>query len=100
MEVRDLGSGKTLYTRTIALRAGGLAFSGDGRTLIASGCCDGRVDADRVGRAVGREAIRRATTAGRHAFAVSPVGRTLAVGTDDGRVMLLDARTGRQRWTR
>ena len=37
VEVRDFRSDKTLYTRTIGFGRGALAFSGDGRTLIASG---------------------------------------------------------------
>ena len=41
VEVRDLASGKTLYTRTIRFAPGGVSFSGDGRALVASGCCDG-----------------------------------------------------------
>ncbi|HSD79771.1 MAG TPA: PQQ-binding-like beta-propeller repeat protein, partial [Solirubrobacteraceae bacterium] len=98
VEVRDLRSGESRYTRTISSGPGfspGLAFSGDGRTLVASACCgrastlagwDARSGAPRFRRAV------RAMT-----FAVAPDARRLLVGTETGQLMELDARTGRAR---
>jgi class 3 adenylate cyclase/WD40 repeat protein len=97
VEVRDLRSGETLYTHTIRFGLGGLSFSGDGRMLVASGCCrggsvvagwDARSGAQRFHRTIAQQA----TT-----FALAPDARTLAVGTGDGYVMVLDARSGEQR---
>jgi len=102
VEVRDLRSGEPLYTRTISPDSAfypGLSFSGDGRTLVASGCCsrestlagwDARSGAPRFHRTV----AQKATT-----FAFSPDARTLAVGTETGHLIVLDARSGKQRGT-
>ena len=96
VEVRDLVSGKTLYTRPIRFEPGGLSFSADNRALVASGCCNG---GSTLTAWNARSGVQRFQHEGpqQSPFAVSPVGRTLAVGTPDGYVMLLDSRSGRQR---
>ncbi len=68
VEVRDVSSGTTLYTRTIGFGPGGIGFTGDGSTLIASGCCDSGVDADRVERPLGGTTIRTGRRAGGPGF--------------------------------
>jgi WD40 repeat protein len=98
VEVRDARSGKPRYTRTISSDSGfnpGLSFSGDGRTLLASACC-GRVSTlagweSRSGAPRFRRTVHAMT------FAFSPDARTLAVGTETGHLMVLDARTGKAR---
>ena len=73
---------------------GGLAFSADGSTLIASGCCEDGATVTAWDARSGAQRFQRDVPQVAHAFAVSPAGRTLAVGTGDGRVLVLDARTG------
>jgi WD40 repeat protein/class 3 adenylate cyclase/tRNA A-37 threonylcarbamoyl transferase component Bud32 len=101
VEVRDLRSDKTLYTRTVRFGLswanGGVQFSGDGDMLVATGCCQGGSavvawDARSGAQRFDSTVARRAT-----ALAISPDVRTLAVGTEDGHVILLDARSGEQR---
>ena len=96
VEVRVLRTGRTIYTHTTRFGAGGLAFTGDGRVLVTSECCvggaavsgwDARSGALRFRRAVTRTVIRPSR--------ISPRDGTLAVGTEDGRVLWWDARTGR-----
>ena len=41
VEVRDLGSGKTVGTHRLRFGLGDLAFTGDGRVLVAGSCCSG-----------------------------------------------------------
>jgi len=94
VELRDLGSGKTLYTRTIDFGWALLAFSRDGRTVIASGCCE---EGSTLIGWDARSGVKRFERQNEATFAVSPVGRTLAVGTADGRVLLLDSGSGEQR---
>jgi WD40 repeat protein len=97
VEVRDLASGRALYTRRIRFGLGELYFSHDGRELVSLGCCnrgstvagwDARSGAARFERT----APEQTTT-----FALSPDPDVLAVGTADGRVALWDARNGKQR---
>jgi WD40 repeat protein len=95
VEVRVLGTGRTIYTHTTRFGAGGLAFTGDGRVLVTSECC--AAGAAISGRDARSGALRfwRAVAEHNPAFAISPRHGTLAVGTEDGRVMWWDARTGR-----
>ena len=82
VEVRDLRSGKPLYTRTISPDSAFypvLSFSGDGRTLVASGCCSRPVDGGRLGRTVGCATIPPHDRAKRHDV------RVLAGRSDTGR---------------
>jgi WD40 repeat protein/class 3 adenylate cyclase/tRNA A-37 threonylcarbamoyl transferase component Bud32 len=100
VEVRDLRSDETLYTDTVGFGLewpGGLSFSRDGRMLVASGCCAGGStvlawDARTGERRFQLSPARKAT-----AFAISHDSQLLAVGTEDGSVILFDARSGKQR---
>ena len=72
---------------------GELAFTGDGRVLVASDCCRG-----------GSRAVAWDTRSGAPlfdvpaaTFALSRDSQLMAVGTDDGHVNFLDARSGRRR---
>ncbi len=99
VEVRDLASGKTLYTRTIRYAPGGVSFSGDGRALVASGCCDGGSTVTGWDARTGARRFQRSVAQQIEVIAMSPVGRTVAVGAGDGNVRLLDAGSGRERAT-
>jgi WD40 repeat protein len=104
VEVRVLGTGRTIYTHTTRLGAGGLAFTVDGGVLVTYECCVGGVavsgwdagsGARRFRRVVARHGPALAGAGVRMSFALSPRDGTLAVGTDDGRVLWWDAHTGR-----
>ena len=97
MEVRDLASGETLYTRTIRFAPGGVSFSGDGRALVASGCCDGGSTVTGWDARTGAKRFQRTVEQGAKAFAVSPVGPDAGLGAGDGSVMVLDASSGAPR---
>lgn len=97
VEVRDLRSGGTLYTHTIRFGLGGLSFSGDGRMLVASGCCRGGSVVNGWDARSGAQRFHRTIAQKATAFALAPDSRTLAVGTGDGHVIVLDARSGAQR---
>ena len=98
VEVRDLRSGERLYTHTISSgQFAGLAFSGDGRTLVASGCCSGASTVAGWDARSGARLFRRTVAQQAITFAFSPNARTLAVGTETGHVMVIDAQTGDRR---
>jgi WD40 repeat protein len=104
VEVRDLRSGETLYTHTVRFGLSGLGavgvgltFSGDGRMLVASGCCRGGSAVTAWDARSGAQRFHRTIEQQATTFAISPDARTLAVGTEDGHVIVLDARSGRQR---
>ena len=89
VEVRDLRSGSTVADAPAPLRrgpvgVGELAFTADGRVLVASDCCGGG------SRAVGWDARSGAQLFERprhRRFALSPDSRVIAAGTDDGHVI-------------
>jgi WD40 repeat protein len=95
VEVRSLRTGRTLITRTTRFGAGGLAFTGDGRGIVASECCDAGAAFVGWDARSGAQRFRRRVTENSAAFALSPKGNTLAIGTEDGRILWWDARTGR-----
>ena len=95
VEVRVLGTGRTLYTLTSRFGPGGLAFTGDGRVLVTAECCVGHAAVSGWDARSGALRFRHAVTEHVPAFAISPRDGTLAVGTKDGQVLWWDARTGR-----
>jgi WD40 repeat protein len=97
VEVRDLTSGRMLYTRAVRFGLGTVAFSRGGRELVASGCCNGGSTVTAWDAHTGARLFDRAPPVLATAFATAPVAQTLVIGTQDGRMMLWDARTGRQR---
>jgi WD40 repeat protein len=95
VEVRDLGTDRTIYTHTTRFGPGGLAFTGDGRVLVTSDCCVGGAAVSGWDARSGALRFQHAVTEHDPAFAISPRDGTLAVGTKDGRVLWWDAHTGR-----
>jgi WD40 repeat protein len=95
VEVRALRTGRTMYTRTTRFGPGGLAFTGDGRGLVASECCVGGAAVIGWDARSGAQRFHRRVTEHDAAFAISPRQGMVAVGTEDGRVLWWDARTGR-----
>ena len=95
VEVRDLGSEQTVRTHTLRFGGGDLAFTPDGKLLVATGCCDGGTTL--VGWDARSGARRFEIREDISTFAVSADSRLMAVGTVDGRVGLRDAHTGAPR---
>jgi WD40 repeat protein len=91
--VWDVATGKALVRD--AARAAGMAYSGDGKTLVLCPAFDDDyirlADAD-TGR--DRQTIRHP---GAFAVALSPDGQTLASGGSDQLIRLLDVKTGKDR---
>ncbi len=82
-----------MYVRTIAGGAEELAFTGDGRVLVASSATtvvawDARS---------GEQRLRVPAADRAHAFALSPDSRVVAAGSADGQIQLWDLRTGKPR---
>jgi len=88
VEVRELPSGRPLFSRRVRSGAGGLQFSHDSRVLFALGCCE-------QGSTVIAWDARSGAERASHALA--PDSRRLLVGTGEGSVLTLDAQTGRER---
>jgi WD40 repeat protein len=99
VEVRSLRTGKTLYTHTTRFGGDGLAFTADGRELVASDCCTAGAAFVGWDARSGAQRFRRQVTENSFAFALSPKGNTLAIGTEDGLILWWDARTGRSLFT-
>ena len=95
--MRELTSGRALYTRTIRFGLGTVAFSRGGRELVASGCCNGGSTVTAWDAHTGALLFDRTPPVLATAFAAAPVGQTLVIGTQDGRVVPWDARSGEQR---
>jgi WD40 repeat protein len=94
VEVRRLRSTTRVFTRRIAGVAGELAFTRDGRMLVASACCATVVAWDPRS---GEQRLRVPTSEQANTFALSPDSQVVAAGSSDGRVRLWDLRTGRPR---
>jgi WD40 repeat protein len=94
VEVIRLRSNTRELTRTIAGTGVDLAFTRDGRVLVASACCGTVVawDARTGERRLQVPASEKAMT-----FALSPDSEVVVAGSEDGRVRLWDIRTGRPR---
>ena len=95
--MRDLPSGRPLFSRRVRFGAGELQFSRDSRVLFASGCCQQGSTVLAWDARTGAERFERHPPGHATAFALAPDSRTLAVGTGDGAVTSWDARTGRER---
>jgi WD40 repeat protein/class 3 adenylate cyclase/tRNA A-37 threonylcarbamoyl transferase component Bud32 len=94
--VARIDTGQILQDHFVRYGYAGVEFSRDGRELVALGCCgpgstlvawDTRTGAQLFSRTQGVQAT---------SFDVAPGSRVLGVGTDDGKLLLLDARTGRK----
>jgi WD40 repeat protein/class 3 adenylate cyclase len=98
VEVVQIATGKVLQIHTVRHGPNGVAFTRDGRELVALGCCWSGSGSTLV--AWDTRSSRQLFSPGRDvsaaAFDLSPNSRLLGVGTGDGKLLLLDARTGRQ----
>jgi WD40 repeat protein len=94
VEVRRLRSDTTVYSKTLAGGPGELAFTRDGRVLVASACCATVVAWDARS---GEQRLRVAASDQANTFAVSPNSQLVAAGSTGGRVRLWDLDTGKSR---
>jgi WD40 repeat protein/class 3 adenylate cyclase len=94
VEVHDLRSGKVLYRRVVRYGKGGLSFSADGRKLAALGCCEPDSTIQVWAARSGGELFSPHVDGHATSIAFSSDGRLLAAGTEDGKVVLWDARNG------
>jgi WD40 repeat protein len=97
VEVRELASGRPLFSRTVRFGIGELQFSRDSRVLFASGCCEQGSTVIAWDARTGAERFERHPPGQAGALALTPDSRTLLVATQDGAVHTWDARTGRER---
>jgi WD40 repeat protein len=95
VEVRDVASNRVVFAHRVRHGHRGLLFSPDGRLLAAVGCCESGAELRVWDAVTGRPAYRPRLDGRATAIAFSPDGRLLGAGTEDGRVVLWDARDGR-----
>jgi WD40 repeat protein len=96
VEVRDVASNRVLYSRMITIDRGrgGLFFSPDGRRLAVPHCCEPGAPIELWDARTGERALSLSVDGYAAGLAFSPDGRLLAAGTNDGKVLLLDAQDG------
>jgi WD40 repeat protein/class 3 adenylate cyclase len=94
VEVRDLASKKVLFRRRVRNGKGGLEFSPDDRALAALGCCEGGSTIEVWDARSGAELFSTGARGHATSIAFSPDGRFLGIGTEDGKVVLRDPKTG------
>jgi WD40 repeat protein/class 3 adenylate cyclase len=96
VEVQDLSSGKVLFEQELENGKGSMYFSPDGRRLAALGCCEPASTIKVWNARTGVEAFSPQVDGHATSIAFSPDGHLLGAGTEDGRVVLWDARNGKQ----
>jgi WD40 repeat protein len=94
VEVHDLTSGRVLYRHVIQNGKGGLSFSPDGRALAGLGCCAPASTIEVWAARSGTKLFTPHVDGHATSVAFSPDGRVFAAGTEDGKVVLWDARDG------
>ena len=95
VEVVQIANGRVLQSHIVRHGFGGLAFSPDGGELVALGCCTRGSTVVAWDTRSGRQLFSRGV--GDHATAidVAPDSRLVGVATQDGKVLFLDARSGK-----
>ncbi|HEX3977642.1 MAG TPA: WD40 repeat domain-containing protein, partial [Solirubrobacteraceae bacterium] len=96
--VVQLATGRVLQSHTVPHGPDGVAFTPDGRELVALGCCWTGSGSRLVAwnAQTGQRMFSLGDSVGAEAFAASPDSRHLAVGTAGGTLVVLDARTGKR----
>ena len=97
VDVRELPSGRRLFSRRVRFGIGELQFSRDSRVLFTSGCCEQGSTVIAWDARTGAERFERHPPGQALALTLAPDSRTLLVATADGSVLTWDARTGRER---
>jgi sugar lactone lactonase YvrE len=94
VEVRELASGRTLYSKAVPYGPGGLSFGADGELLATLGCCEQGSRIEVWDSRSGTSRYRPRLPGIARSIAFSPDGRYLGAGTAGGRVVLWDADDG------
>ena len=92
----QLATGRLLQTHRIPDGSGGLQFSRDGRELIAVGCCHAGSAVVSFDVRSGRERFRRLFAEHFQPTAVDPRSGMVGLGGQNGDVLFLNPRTGRE----
>ncbi len=92
--VQPIAGGSAEFTARVQDGKGGLLFSPDGRSLAALGCCDPGSTVKVWDTGTWKERYPVALEGHATSIAFAPTGGLMAIGTEDGRVQLLNARTG------
>ena len=96
VELRELASGRTLYSKVVPHGPGGLYFSPDGGRLAALGCCEQGSRIDVWDAPSGKNEFHPRVAGDARAIAFSPDGHYMGAGTADGKVVLWNSADGRQ----
>jgi WD40 repeat protein len=97
VQVRDLSSGEVLFEQELANGQGSMFFSPDGRRLAALGCCEPASEIRVWNARTGAEVLSPQLAGLATSIVFSPDGRLIGAGTEDGKVVLWNARTGERR---
>ena len=97
VDLVQIATGKMLRSHTVPHGPSGVEFSRDGRELVALGCCWTGSGSTLVAwdTRTGRQLLSLGASVDANAFDLSPDSHLLGVGTGGGKVLLLDARTGK-----
>ncbi len=94
VEVLPAAGGKPLWSGQVTDGGGGVYFSPDGREVAALGCCTALATVIGWDARSGRQLFRRRLSNHATEIAFSPDSRVLGVGTENGQVLLWNARRG------
>jgi WD40 repeat protein len=94
VQVRPASGGKALWSGRVQDGASGVYFSPDGRTVTALGCCTAFSTVASWDARSGRLLFRRRLSNHATAIAYAPDSRVMGVGTENGQVLLWNARRG------
>jgi WD40 repeat protein len=96
VEVVRIATGKVLQSRTVPALSSGLKFTGDGRELVALGCCAPGAAVVAWDVRSDRQLFIDRPSDQASAMDIAPGSNVVAVGTDDGKLLFLDPRSGKQ----
>jgi WD40 repeat protein len=94
VQVRPVTGGAPLWQHEVRDGTGGLNFSPDGREVAALGCCTSFSTVESWDTRSGTKLFRQRQLNQATAIAYVPRAQELAVATEDGQVLFLNARTG------
>ena len=95
VNVVDLATGRVLQSHTVQHGFGGLDFSRGGGELVALGCCGRGSTVVAWDTRSGRQIFSRSASDHATAIDVAPDSQLVGVATQDGKVLFLDARSGK-----
>jgi WD40 repeat protein len=93
--VVQIAAGRVLQSHTVRGGSGGLEFSSDGHDLVAVGCCAAGSAVVAWDARSGRQLFSRSARDHAMAIAATADAQMIGIATQNGKVLLLDARSGR-----